>query len=390
MYSTASPPCEGRFVVAHPRHVKGVSRGHYIGPVVTTEQTPLECQEITKVFGDNVAAARTLLADGCDDRQVVLDQTGCLVAVRDATFSVERGETFVVMGLSGSGKSTLIRCLSRLIEPTSGTVKIDGTPIGDLDDQELRELRRQRLSMVFQHFGLFPHRKVIDNVAFGLEIQGAAKADRYERALEVLSVVGLGDWADHFPQQLSGGMQQRVGLARALCVEPEILFFDEPFSALDPLIRRDMQDELLSLQARMRRTLVFITHDFHEALKLGDRIAIMKDGEFVQVGTPEQIVSAPADDYVREFTEDAPKTKVITVGSVMRSLEGEAPAGEPVGLDAVLDDVLPRLLANPAALPVADDHGEVVGTVDRARVVALLDENSRSGAAGAGRDADQL
>jgi len=376
-------------VAARSSRVKGKSRGHYIGPVVTTEQTPLECQEITKVFGDNVAAARSLLADACD-RQMVLDQTGCLVAVRDATFSVERGETFVVMGLSGSGKSTLIRCLSRLIEPTSGTVKIYGTPIGDLDDQELRELRRQRLSMVFQHFGLFPHRKVIDNVAFGLEIQGAAKADRYERALEVLSVVGLGDWADHFPQQLSGGMQQRVGLARALCVEPEILFFDEPFSALDPLIRRDMQDELLSLQARMRRTLVFITHDFHEALKLGDRIAIMKDGAFVQVGTPEQIVSAPADDYVREFTEDAPKTKVITVGSVMQPLDGEAPAGEPVSLDAVLDDVLPRLLANPAALPVADDQGEVVGTVDRDRVVALLDENSRSGAAGAGRNADQL
>ena len=354
----------------------------------------MECHEITKVFGDNPAAACTLLDDGCD-RQRVLDQTGCLVAVRDATFSVERGETFVVMGLSGSGKSTLIRCLSRLIEPTSGTVKIDGTPIGDLDDQELRELRRQRLSMVFQHFGLFPHRKVIDNVAFGLEIQGAAKAERYERALEVLSVVGLSDWADHFPQQLSGGMQQRVGLARALCVEPEILFFDEPFSALDPLIRRDMQDELLSLQATMRRTLVFITHDFHEALKLGDHIAIMKDGEFVQVGTPEEIVSAPADDYVREFTEDAPKTKVITVGSVMQpldgldGLDGEAPAGEPVSLDAVLDDILSRLLADPAPLGVADDQGRVVGVVDRARVASLLGENSRTAAAGAGPTAER-
>ena len=368
--------------------VKGEGRGYYIGPVVTTEQTPLECHEITKVFGDNIAAARSLLADGCD-RQQVLEQTGCLVAVRDATFSVERGETFVVMGLSGSGKSTLIRCLSRLIEPTSGTVKIDGVPIGDLDDQGLRELRRQRLSMVFQHFGLFPHRKVIDNVAFGLEIQGASKADRYERALEVLSVVGLGDWADHFPQQLSGGMQQRVGLARALCVEPEILFFDEPFSALDPLIRRDMQDELLSLQARMRRTLVFITHDFHEALKLGDRIAIMKDGEFVQVGTPEQIVSAPADDYVREFAEDAPKTKVITVGSVMQPLDGEAPPGEPVGLDAVLEDVLPRLLADSEALGVVDDQGNVVGVVDRARVADLLGESSRASAARAERAAER-
>ena len=184
--------------------------------------------------------------------------------------------------------------------------------------------------------------------------------------------------SNHFPQQLSGGMQQRVGLARALCVEPEILFFDEPFSALDPLIRRDMQDELLSLQDRMRRTLVFITHDFHEALKLGDRIAIMKDGEFVQVGTPEQIVSAPADDYVREFTEDAPKTKVITVGSVLRPLDGEVPPGEPVRLSAVLDEVLPRMLANPQELCVTNDHGEVVGVVDRERVAALLGEGVRS------------
>ncbi len=365
--------------------MKGQSCGHYIVAAVT-DPTPLECHEITKVFGDNPAAAVALLAEGCDRRKV-LDQTGCLVAVRDATFRVERGETFVVMGLSGSGKSTLIRCLSRLIEPTSGTVKINGTAIGGLDDQQLRELRRRRLSMVFQHFGLFPHRKVIDNVAFGLEIQGVDRADRYERALEVLSVVGLDDWTDHFPQQLSGGMQQRVGLARALCVEPEILFFDEPFSALDPLIRRDMQDELLSLQATMRRTLVFITHDFHEALKLGDRIAIMKDGEFVQVGTPEQIVSVPADDYVREFAEDAPKTKVITVGSVMRPLDAAAPPAESVGLDAVLEDVLPRLLADAGDLGVTDDEGNVVGSVDRARVADLLGESSRAGAVRADRAA---
>ena len=338
---------------------------------------PLVCSRVTKIFGNDIAAAEALVAEAAS-RQEVQERTGCLVAVRNASFSVERGETFVVMGLSGSGKSTLIRCLSRLIEPTSGTVSIQGTPIGELSEQELRELRRRRLSMVFQHFGLFPHRKVIDNVAFGLEIQGAAKADRYERALDVLSVVGLDDWADHFPQQLSGGMQQRVGLARALCVEPEILFFDEPFSALDPLIRRDMQDELLSLQASMRRTLVFITHDFHEALKLGDRIAIMKDGEFVQVGTPEQIVSAPADDYVREFTEDAPKTKVITVGSVLRPVDVDAPPGEPVDVSAVLDDVLPLLLASPGDLCVVDDEGEAIGVVDRERVAALLGEGARS------------
>ncbi len=339
---------------------------------------PLVCSGVTKIFGSNIAAAKALLTKSTS-RQEVLEQTGCLVAVRDASFSVERGETFVVMGLSGSGKSTLIRCLSRLIEPTSGTVSIEGTPIGELGDQALRELRRRRLSMVFQHFGLFPHRKVIDNVAFGLEIQGASKAQRYERSVEVLSVVGLSDWADHYPQQLSGGMQQRVGLARALCVEPEILFFDEPFSALDPLIRRDMQDELLLLQATVRRTVVFITHDFHEALKLGDRIAIMKDGEFVQIGTPEQIVSAPADDYVREFTEDAPKTKVITVGSVMRPLDGAPPAGEPVSRGAVLDDVLPRLLSNAEELCVLDDQGQPVGLVDRERVAALLGQGARGG-----------
>ena len=346
-------------------------------PRSVAEGAPLVCDRVTKIFGSDIAAAEAVAAKAVS-RQEVLERTGCLVAVRDASFSVERGETFVVMGLSGSGKSTLIRCLSRLIEPTSGTVSIEGTPIGELNEQELRELRRRRLSMVFQHFGLFPHRKVIDNVAFGLEIQGATKEDRYERALGVLSVVGLDGWADHFPQQLSGGMQQRVGLARALCVEPEILFFDEPFSALDPLIRRDMQDELLSLQASMRRTLVFITHDFHEALKLGDRIAIMKDGEFVQVGTPEQIVSAPADDYVREFTEDAPKAKVITLGSVTRPLDGEAPPDEPVSASAVLEDVLPRLLASPGELGVVDDQGQLTGVVDRERVAALLGEGARS------------
>lgn len=346
----------------------------------TSSEARVRVEGVWKVFGKRTDEARRMAEDGAG-REEIRAAVGSVVAVRDVTFQVSPGETFVVMGLSGSGKSTLVRCVSHLIEPTEGTVEVCGTDLTQADSATLRDLRRRKMAMVFQHFGLFPHRKVIDNVAFGLEIQGAAKADRYERALQVLEVVGLQDWIDHFPQQLSGGMQQRVGLARALCVEPEILFFDEPFSALDPLIRRDMQDELLSLQASMRRTLVFITHDFHEALKLGDRIAIMKDGEFVQVGTPEQIVSAPADEYVREFTEDAPKTKVITVGSVMRPFDGETPEGEPVSLTAVLDDVLPQLLASPEALCVADDQGEVVGTVDRDRVAALLGEGSRAGAA---------
>ncbi len=215
----------------------------------------------------------------------------------------------------------------------------------------------------------------MDNVAFGLEIQGVAKAQRYERATEVLSVVGLGEWADHFPQQLSGGMQQRVGLARALCVEPQILFFDEPFSALDPLIRREVQDELLALQADLQRTLVFITHDFHEALKLGDRIAIMKDGELVQVGRPEEIVSAPATDYVKAFTEDAPKTKVITVRSVLKPAAGgraRRATAPTVTLDMVLEEVLPTLLSTQRDLGVVDDAGNLVGVVDRQRVAALL------------------
>ncbi len=332
---------------------------------------PLDCRGVWKIFGDDPKGARALADGGAGNRRIQ-DETGCVVAVRDVSFNVRRGETFVVMGLSGSGKSTLIRCLSRLIEPTHGEVLIDGNPIGDLDHDALRTLRRRRMSMVFQHFGLFPHRRVLDNVAFGLEIRGMPKPERYERAYKVLESVGLQAWADHHPQQLSGGMQQRVGLARALCVEPEILFFDEPFSALDPLIRRDMQDELLSLQARMNRTLVFITHDFQEALKLGDRIAIMKDGLFKQLGTPEEIVSAPADDYVREFTKDAPKIKVVTVGAVLeplarpRKVRHTAPAG------TVLEEVLPLLLAGPEPVGVVDDAGALIGQVDRHAVSRLV------------------
>ena len=324
-----------------------------------------------KIFGDDPKRARSLADEGASGQQI-LDETGCVVAVRKVSFAVRRGETFVVMGLSGSGKSTLIRCLSRLIEPTHGKVLIDGNPIGNLDPDALRALRRHRMSMVFQHFGLFPHRRVLDNVAFGLEVRGMPRAERYERALKVLESVGLEAWSDHHPQQLSGGMQQRVGLARALCVEPEILFFDEPFSALDPLIRRDMQDELLSLQAQMHRTLVFITHDFQEALKLGDRIAIMKDGLFMQLGTPEEIVSAPADDYVREFTKDAPKVKVVTVRKVLGPLERPVKVHHSVPADTVLEEVLPLLLGGPEPVGVVDGNGKLIGQVDRSAVSRLV------------------
>ena len=233
------------------------------------------------------------LSEAGADRAQILAETGQTIGVRDVSFDVGRGETFVVMGLSGSGKSTLIRCISRLVEPTRGSVVIDGEDVLAMDGEQLRAMRRTKMSMVFQHFGLFPHRRVIDNVAYGLEVQGIGKAERRARAGVVLEIVGLSAWASHYPQQLSGGMQQRVGLARALALDPQVLFFDEPFSALDPLIRRDMQAELLALQDTMHRTIVFITHDFAEALRLGDRIAIMKDGVFDQVGTPEEIVARP-------------------------------------------------------------------------------------------------
>jgi glycine betaine/proline transport system ATP-binding protein len=273
----------------------------------------IECKHVWKVFGPKADRLRN---DGVISR-ASLEASGHVVAVQDASFEVKKGEIFVIMGLSGSGKSTLIRCLSRLIEASSGQVLIDGQDILEMSDEALRELRRHRLSMVFQHFGLFAHRKVIDNVAYGLEIQGVNEKTRHARALEVLKVVGLQGWEHRYPNQLSGGMQQRVGIARALAVNPEILMFDEPFSALDPLIRRELQDELLNLQKQMQKTILFITHDFLEAVKLGDRIAIMKDGQIVQIGTPIDIVLNPANDYVKAFIKDVPKVNVLTAATVM-------------------------------------------------------------------------
>jgi glycine betaine/proline transport system ATP-binding protein len=275
------------------------------------------------------------------------------------------------MGLSGSGKSTLIRCLSRLIEPTSGEVLLNGADLLAMDDEELREVRRGKISMVFQHFGLFPHRKVIDNIAYGLEVQKVDKATRHARATEVLNIVGLDGWADRYPQQLSGGMQQRVGLARALAVDPEILLFDEPFSALDPLIRKEMQDELIRLQKTMQRTIIFITHDFAEALRLGDRIAIMKDGSFDQVGTPEEIVSNPATPYVREFVNDVPRAKVLSVGSV--TVSGTAPEGaRTVSASSRIETIIPMLLENDQAIRVVDGNGVAIGVVNRHNVASML------------------
>ena len=331
----------------------------------------IEVRNVWKVFGQGSPEPAIALAKAGSTRQDIITNIDQTVAVRDVSFSVARGETFVVMGLSGSGKSTLIRCLSRLIEPTSGEVLLNGENLLTMNDDELREIRRGKISMVFQHFGLFPHRKVIDNIAYGLEVQKIDKATRLARATEVLNIVGLDGWADRYPQQLSGGMQQRVGLARALAVDPEILLFDEPFSALDPLIRKEMQDELIRLQKTMQRTIIFITHDFAEALRLGDRIAIMKDGSFDQVGTPEEIVSNPATPYVREFVNDVPRAKVLSIGSV--TVSGTAPEGaRSVSASSRIETIIPMLLDSDEAIRVVDDSGATIGVVNRHNVASML------------------
>ena len=272
-----------------------------------------------KIFGKNPSNAIPLLKEG-KTKDEILEETGLTVAIDNASFDVEKQETFVIMGLSGSGKSTVLRCLNRLIEPTSGDVLIgdDQTNIMEADKEKLLNLRRSRMSMVFQNFGLFPHRSVLDNVAYGLEIGGMDKSERDEKSVEAIDMVGLKGYEDKMPNELSGGMQQRVGLARALANDPEILLMDEAFSALDPLIRADMQDELLELQQKMSKTIVFITHDLDEALKIGDRIAIMKDGAIVQIGTPEQILTEPEDDYVKAFVQNVDRTKIITAQTIMK------------------------------------------------------------------------
>ncbi|MDQ1535280.1 MAG: glycine betaine/proline transport system ATP-binding protein [Actinomycetota bacterium] len=342
----------------------------------------ISCRGIWKVFGPR--AERVVGSVDADLPRAELEaRTGCVAAVRDVSFDVTEGNVFVVMGLSGSGKSTLVRCLSRLIEPTAGQVVIDGEDIAHCSPEWLRQLRRDRVSMVFQHFGLLPHRRVLDNVAFGLEVQGKSKAQRHARAGDMLDLVGLSGLGESYPDELSGGMQQRVGLARALANDPEILLFDEPFSALDPLIRRDMQDEVARLQRELKKTVVFITHDLHEALKLGDRIAIMRDGRFVQVDTPEAVVARPVDNYVRDFVRDVPRSHVLTAGGIMAGpLSPDATSGT-VAATTLVSDLLPVVVVNERPVAVLDDDGRVCGSVDRLSVLtALADDPARIGAVG--------
>lgn len=305
-------------------------------------------------------------------RAELLEQTGCVAAVRDVSFDVAPGEVFVVMGLSGSGKSTLVRCLTRLIEPTAGSVLISGEDILKASPARLRELRRTRFSMVFQHFGLLPHRRVIDNIAYSLEVNGVKRDLRHKRANEVIELVGLHGYANHYPEQLSGGMQQRVGLARALAVDPEVMLLDEPFSALDPLIRRDMQNEFKRLHRDLGKTMVFITHDLAEALKLGDRIAIMRDGAVVQMGTPAEVVSNPADEYVADFVRDVPKSHILTLGAIARpAAPGEYLDGPRLDVATLIRDAS-SVIADASGPVAVIANGEVVGVVTSDDVLRLI------------------
>jgi len=280
----------------------------------------IEVKKLYKIFGKQPKKAVQMLQNGAD-KEELLSKTNNVVGLNNVSFSVKSGEIFVIMGLSGSGKSTLIRCLNRLIEPTSGEIYIDGENITKMDHNQLLQLRRKKMSMVFQSFALFPHLTVLENVAYGLKVQDINHQERKEKAKKALEIVGLQGWGDSYPQQLSGGMCQRVGLARALANDPDILLMDEAFSALDPLIRGEMQDELIDIHHKMGKTIVFITHDLDEALKLGDRIALMKDGEIVQIGSPEEILTTPATDYVARFVENVDKTKVLTAMHVMKKPE---------------------------------------------------------------------
>ncbi|CUW30614.1 MULTISPECIES: quaternary amine ABC transporter ATP-binding protein [Streptomyces] len=338
----------------------------------TTTEPVFSVSGLWKVFGpkpERVPADPELSALSPAELR---SRTGCTAAVRDVSFDVRKGEVFVVMGLSGSGKSTLVRCLTRLIEPTAGTISIDGEDVRAMDRARLRELRRHRAAMVFQHFGLLPHRTVLDNVAYGLEIQGVGKSERRERAAEFVAKVGLEGMEKRRPGQLSGGQRQRVGLARALAVDPEVLLFDEPFSALDPLIRRDMQDEVTRLHREEGRTMVFITHDLSEALKLGDRIALMRDGKVVQLGTPEEIVGSPADDYVREFVRDVPREQVMTVGAAMRPAFAEETAtGPAVRPEATVAEAI-EAVARAGTPARVMDQGKCLGVVDHEHLLGVV------------------
>lgn len=334
-----------------------------------TERTvKISVREVSKIFGKNTKKAVQLLKQG-KSKQEILKETGSTVGVNRANFEVYPGEIFVIMGLSGSGKSTLVRMFNRLIEPTSGQVLIDGEDIVAMSKEELRHVRRKKMSMVFQRFALFPHRTVLSNTEYGLEVQGVSKEDRQRKALEALKLVDLEGYEHQFPSQLSGGMQQRVGLARALANDPDILLMDEAFSALDPLIRKDMQDELLDLQSTMEKTIIFITHDLDEALRIGDRIALMKDGNIVQIGTPEEILMNPSNDYVERFVEDVDLSKVLTASHVMKRAETiHLDKGARIALKVMKDNGI-------STVYIVDKQKKLLGAVTAADAKEAIEKN---------------
>lgn len=327
----------------------------------------LDCRHVWKLYGNGADA---LLQDSTPPDAATLKAKGVIGAVQDVNVQIHQGEIFVIMGLSGSGKSTLVRCLSRLVEPTSGEIEFDGQDLLRASDVELIEIRRKKMGMVFQQFALMPHLTVLENAAFPLEIQGVGRAAREERAREVIALVGLEGRESYYPRELSGGQQQRVGIARSLAVEPDLWFLDEPFSALDPLIRREMQDEFMRLQNMLKKTIVFITHDFDEAIRLADRIAVMKDGKIEQIASPEELVLNPSTDYVAEFTKHVTRAKVIRAASRMTPVEGDHFAGE-VPHDATIEDIADKVEAADAPMKVTKD-GHVVGQITSTDVIDVL------------------
>ncbi len=320
----------------------------------------IECRDLWKIYGNRSdEAMKAVLAEGLS-KEDVRDRFGCVLGVRDASFSVRKGEIFCIMGLSGSGKSTLVRHVNRLIEPTSGQIHVAGQRVDTMGEEELRQLRAETIGMVFQHMALWPHRTLGENVGFGLEVRGVDLQTRREAAVKALEAMDLGGWIDHYPDQLSGGMQQRVGLARALAADPEILLMDEPFSALDPLIRRQLQDQFLNLSAQMHKTTLFITHDLDEAIRMGDHIAIMNDGEIVQIGTPEEIVTSPKDDYVAEFVEGISRVALVRAESIMEPLNGRETTEKTVRVDAELGEIIDLFMEDQSPVTVVSpDHASI-------------------------------
>ena len=334
-------------------------------------QSVIKCESVYKIFGPN---AKEMLenANGNVDAKT-FQEAGCIVGVNNASFDVSKGELLVIMGLSGSGKSTLLRCISRLTDATSGKIFIDGQDLLSLKNKELIELRRNKMGMVFQSFALLPHKTVLENIAFPLQIKGLKTRDSISKAMDMVKLGGLDGRENYFPRELSGGQQQRVGIARSLAVEPDVWFLDEPFSALDPLIRKEMQDEFLRLQSSLKKTILFITHDFDEALRLADRIGIMKDGIIEQLDTPANIVLNPATEYVRKFTQEVPREKVLKIEAVMDPITDEQNISDfKVSKDAIIETVAEKILGQEKPIAVTDSNQQIVGIIKPAKVIHVV------------------